>query len=510
MNRIKTGLKQDGLMANYGQVIFFYLFFFLLFKFVLSDALPVDGGTFQHIVMGESIFNTGLIYREPYTFTMENVPWISHGWFAEILMAGLNRLGGLDAIWTSVQIVIASLFTWLGVTCVRRGLHPLAGLLVLSIVVLAIAPFVLIRPLLFTFIGIALTQTALTAYEHGRVSLKKLAWLIPIYWIWGNAHPGVVGGIGILELTWVGWCCWYFMKWPSPFRSWLSALQCQGVIVACILILFVGPYGVQLPALWWVMINQHLETFILEWWPLYAIYPNPVCWLFIATVLAYMAILYSIPWRQWRVVWLTPAFMAIQGFLHIRQSALFELLAVLVLVDTWPYLKSSGFRPFSYKNTKHYNMMYPLVLCIIFTVTSAYLGAFGKNKPALDPSLWPVDMVDTLKQYEPKVGQKPSHLFNEFIQGGFVLYHAPGYKLFIDDHVELFGERFVLNYLDAAQNKAATASYMKQWQKQYGQFDYALVRQDGAFADWFAKHPNQWLCVKHGATFNFYRHAISA
>ncbi len=478
------------------QIGLFFLFFIVLIRFMWTY-FPVDGGTFQHIVMGETILHDGLIYHEPYTFTMANVPWISHGWLAEIIMALLNRLGGLDSLLMMSLVLMAGLFTWMGMLFIRKGYHPVVVLLLLCMLLFSVFPHIIIRPLLFTMIGMVLTQYALIAYETKQCSLKTLLWLIPGYWVWSNAHPGALGGMCLLELTLLGWIVWRMLGLQSPLDSLKTTLQCQCVVLLCVVTAFMGPYGVKLPAMWWHMIHQHLEFFIVEWYPFYVMYSNPACLMFLAVFILYIVAILSVPCVRWRVVWLTPLFLGIQGFLHIRQESLFTLLAGLTLMDVWPHI----YEP---RETRiHRPLVRPLLACVIVTMLFLCALQVMHRATPFNPDDWPIDMIEVLQENEPKQLGAVGRLFNEFIQGGFVLYYAPHYKLFINDHVELFGEAFVLQYLEA-RDKAKTASFMKQWQQQYGLFDYALARQDGAFAGYFDANPTVWGCKKRGKAFNFY------
>ena len=36
-----------------------------------------------------------------------------------------------------------------------------------------------------------------------------------------------------------------------------------------------------------------------------------------------------------------------------------------------------------------------------------------------------------------------TRIFCEYAYGGFLIYHAPGYRVFIDDRCELFGDEFL-------------------------------------------------------------------
>ena len=49
------------------------------------------------------------------------------------------------------------------------------------------------------------------------------------------------------------------------------------------------------------------------------------------------------------------------------------------------------------------------------------------------------------RRNEPKPGE-PNHIFNDYVDGGFIIYHAPGYKVFVDDRCEVFGGPWLVGF----------------------------------------------------------------
>jgi hypothetical protein len=114
---------------------------------------------------------------------------------------------------------------------------------------------------------------------------------------------------------------------------------------------------------------------------------------------------------------------------------------------------------------------------------------------------WPVEVLDAMKANEPKPGE-PNHLFNDYIDGGFAIYHTPGYKVFVDDRCEVFGGPWLVEFVNAG--RKGTAKAMEKWQTEYGRFDFALTRPDTGFDDYFQTAPG-WECVKRGKHAAFYK-----
>ena len=71
--------------------------------FALATRVPVDTDTWWHIRSGEYTLTHGMIYADPFSFTMLGQPWINHSWGSQIVLYGAWQLAGqlraVDASW---------------------------------------------------------------------------------------------------------------------------------------------------------------------------------------------------------------------------------------------------------------------------------------------------------------------------------------------------------------------------------------------------------------------------
>ncbi|HLV36237.1 MAG TPA: hypothetical protein VKY59_14015, partial [Spirillospora sp.] len=70
----------------------FIIIFALLFA--LATRIPIDTDTWWHIRSGEHTLMQGMIYADPFSFTMRGEPWINHSWAAQIVMCGFWQIAG--------------------------------------------------------------------------------------------------------------------------------------------------------------------------------------------------------------------------------------------------------------------------------------------------------------------------------------------------------------------------------------------------------------------------------
>ena len=70
---------------------------------------------------------------------------------------------------------------------------------------------------------------------------------------------------------------------------------------------------------------------------------------------------------------------------------------------------------------------------------------------------------------------------------------APGYRVFVDDRCELFGDGWLVDFVNA--ENTGTAEAMARWEAQFGRFDFALTANPSGYGDYFEQRPGEWELV---------------
>src|SRR4029077_12576481 len=123
----------------------------------------------------------------------------------------------------------------------------------------------------------------------------------------------------------------------------------------------------------------------------------------------------------------------------------------------------------------------------------------GRGWAKLDDRSWPVELLPELQAHEHDGSRR---IFNEYAYGGFLIYHTPGYEVFVDDRCELYGDRWLLRYVQAATRD--TGATLDDLQHQHGTFDLALTATGSGYDAYF--HANsQWEPLKQTPTATLYR-----
>ena len=469
-----------------------------------------DPGTFWHTVIGEKILHEGFFDRDPFTFTFGGEYFIPNQWLGEVAMALVHRVNGFHSLLVAATAILAWLFTALTLRLIRTGLHPIACLLLSGLTLAAAASHFHVRPHLMSIAGLAFTTIMITDFEAGRIRRQQLWWLVPVYWLWANTHGGVLGGMTTIGLAGAGWSVCRVLGWHSPVRSRADFGVLLLIAIACGLTAFVTPYGSGLVQVWLLVMKMpHLSEIIQEHAP--TDFRQPTAWPLFILAAVYLFMLSGTKPREWRVSWLLPLFWFVQAYSRVRHAPLFAVVAIIAIADIWPKTRWAKLlaakRPDFYDPTgcnvvTSWRSVVVLSVIVFGVGIVQFLGASWSHWAKLDSERWPLQLRSTLTKYEPKPGQ-PNHLFNDCIDGGFVIYHAPGYRIFMDDRCELYGDEWLVKFVKAAE--ANTGQAMVEWQKQYGDFNFALTRVGASFDDYFRTDTVTWELIEATPNANFYR-----
>ena len=276
----------------------------------------------------------------------------------------------------------------------------------------------------------------------------------------------------------------------------------------------VNPYGTDMVKAWRnIMGEPELVLIIQEHRPLDV--TEPYAWPVLGLAAIYLFVLGGVKPRDLRVTWLLPLVWLEQSFERCRHAALFVVVTLPAIAAMW---QSTRWATWLAKNRPDfYDPAAPLVsrpwwasmwLPAIAVATAVALQAARVSVPFVgsgwaehSAKQWPVEVLDVLKANEPGVGE-PNQIFNDYIDGGYIIYHAPGYKVFVDDRCEVFGGPWLVEFVKAGQSNTAMA--MEKWQAAYGKFDFALTRTGTGFDDYFKTAPG-WGCLKRGEKAAFYK-----
>ncbi len=520
--------------------LFFLVIWLILMMAGRSDMFR-DPGTFWHVVVGNRMLASGrMIHEDCFSFTRAGSPWIADEWLGECGMALVHRLAGWDGLLLVAAALLAGVYTWIALRLLRAGLHPMPTILLLTAAILLGSPQFHVRPLIATIVLLSVTFGWLVDVESGSRRLRQLWWLVPLFILWTNVHGGMLGGLGTVALCIGGWslsAVWNLCHAGSQASRPRSELaELIALLLALAATTVVGPYGVTMPRQWLDTLAMPLPQLIVEHGPLDL--TESVGWGTLALAAGYLATLIGVFPQRPRITWLVPLVWFVLAVLRVRNASLFGVTAVIALADMLPYsavgrwlrrrdlLTSIADRcvpllgtssacqretppncnEATFKTGQGFSGR-ALVLPAIVVAAAMMLKIGGVPAPVIghgwarfDPAHWPIELLPTLDDVN-RSSPEGTRIFNDMNFGGFLIYHAPRLRVFIDDRCPLYGTRF---FLDCEHARGHDPAQIDRWRRQYG-FAYALVQTGEPFDRYLAKSA-EWSPMKRSSVATLYRH----
>lgn len=473
--------------------------------------LFLDPGSFFHTAAGGHILDSGrLIARDIFSFTRFGEPWIAQQWLGECIMAFIQRLSGLDGLLAVTASLIALLYAGLAARIERSGMNLVMGSLILALALAASSHHFHVRPHIVTILLTAFVYTRLIDVEAGLRHIVSLLYLIPVLVIWANIHGGVLGGLFTLLIAAAGWtlASWLGMKAPIPNIKVLAGLW--AFVLLALAAPLANPYGLALPGTWLSimgsdavsqLIREHASVPTLVRLGDASSYATISALFFLG--LFYMALLAGTDRKDRQFAWFIPLVWFFLSLSRIRHAPLFSVMAVVAIGEIWPHcrwvrrLAGKGLTTFRISErgrvatggaAVRYLIAFAVtVIALIAFSGSAQLPSTEQKWVRLESSHWPADLLPELQSME-KNRAAGTPIFNDMLFGGFLIYHTPGLRVFIDDRCELYGDEFITKYVNAEQSDFET------WARTYG-FRIALLLPNSNYRKYFEGNPD-WLIVK--------------
>jgi len=479
-----------------------FLGIWLVLMLVGRSALFRDPGTFWHVVVGERMLEQGqVIQADPFSFTFPGKPWVAHQWLAECGMAAVHRIGGFDGLLLVAATLLAGIYTWVASRLLRAGFHLLPVGCVLALVLLASSHQFHVRPLVLSIGMLGITFALLVDVESGRRNLWQLGWLVPLVALWANLHAGVLAGLGTMGLVAAGWClAWLLGKGDSPVRRGRDAIVLAVLLLACGFCVLINPYGLGLPRAWLNTLTIPLPELIQEHAPLDL--TDPLGWTVVLLGAGYVVALAGVFPKWPRATWLVPLVWLVLACGRVRNVPLFAITAAIAAAEMLPRTRWAGW-------LKDREMFLPpdesepaaagrcgwaaVTLPLVLVAAAGLLQLAGISGPVvgrgwakLDPAQWPVELLPELQRLN-ETAPDGTPVFNDLHFGGFLIYHTPRLRVFIDDRCALYGGEFLGQY-DRARRE--NPSQVDAWQTRYG-FRHALV-ETGSALDGYLQSSASW------------------
>ena len=449
------------------------LFVVLLIRVMMlgQTQLLKDPGIGWHVKTGQMILQTGRIPRtDPFSYTRGGQAWVPHQWLAETMMGAAYQLGGFNGVVLLASAFIAFLFRYLYRLLLAQGAGPLAaaGFTLLAAVVSGIHWHA--RPLLVTLLFFLITYHYCDGFSRGTISGRRMLWLIPMFGLWANLHPGWIGGGIVLVVSFVD--SLLGRRWRGAGLLGLIGAGCAGATL-------INPFGAELH-LWLIRLlgSPFLRTYVNEYQPVRFLMPEgKLAMIFLVTLLIVL-ILGRRGVRRFDLlhlgVWL------ILGLTTIRNLPLLALLGAVqmghwvgsIRPELWRRFR--GILPVSEELARAERArpggglsLAAVGLMILLTAAGVKCRSLGIGTAGFSPVRWPIKTGKVLLSHPQRMGNG----FHSERWGGYLIFHGtPQIRVFVDDRFGLYGEQFLLNYVAVMKNKNGKGDHPA-WHELFERYD---------------------------------------
>jgi hypothetical protein len=408
------------------------------FQFIFSMKSPDlnDPDIWWHMRNAEFLWHHHQFPRQDmYSFTVGGHPWINSEWLAEIPFYFAYRAVGLVGLKSLSFFVIDAIFLLLLYLCYQESRNFKASVSVCYFATLLATVSYGPRTILFGYLYLVTLLIILQKFrKRGRAAL----WVIPpLFCLWANTHGSwsiglilffLVGVSGLVEGSWgrvdaVRWT-------PSQLKKLIITAA------ASVAALFANPYGWRLVYYPFdLAFKQKLNIASIEEWISVDFHPlrgKLVLLLIFGLLLA--ALFRSRRWDLAEVLMLL--FALYSGLTYIRFLVLLGIVSAPVLA------KALDFFP-PYRPELETPRLNAVVLIMLVSAMIYYWPKEAKIKASIEET-YPSGGLPYLKAHPPT-----GNLLNFYLWGGYLGWHDPEVKDFIDSRVDIFEYAGVLkDYLD--------------------------------------------------------------
>jgi hypothetical protein len=422
----------------------------LLFIFLLALTKITSYDVWFHLATGRHILEAGFTDTDPFSYTQPGSPMYLQSWLTGLLfyLTWSTWTGkGLEALTLLKAIIAVTIFgiLWINVL-LRDSKHRLVGLV--TAVVLVVGAYGLkirlhIRPQLIEYLLLAGSLLVLSRYRW-RI-LPTVPALAAIQLLWVNSHSSFILGLALPVLFLSSDCIDALKKRPEGLRH---ALGVAGLTLAVLfLVTALNPVGFRVletpfNQLNWAVQKRtvgelqnlklvHLVGFGMKYTWGYSV----------LAMLGVVALAVSIFRGRRPPVWepITFGIFCVLPFLvGIRFIAEFVVVACPIVIGWWLALLPSPTEKSSVWPIAE--IAFGIVLIPLWWVTIAqnpiYSVGIGEK-----PDKYPAKAVSFLEKTHPS-----GPMFNSLGFGGYLIWHLPDSKVFIDGRLPLYGSEFYSLY----------------------------------------------------------------
>ncbi|MEM8564768.1 MAG: hypothetical protein AAGF57_21175 [Pseudomonadota bacterium] len=221
-------MKLSGIRAqlNLNSLVILIAAALLILSYSFTEM--AGGDLWWHLAAGRELLQTGSLWMvDDWSFTAHGKDWLNHEWLAGLLYYVWVSVFGLESLVYWKWLMLLATFGALLFALARTSRSPLAALISMVIALAAAAPFLDIRPHLYSLLGFTLLLV---------FALERRPWvpaLALLFIAWVNLHGGVLFGLMALAI----------LLFPWRERTTAAFRFAFGVFLICSVAAMLNPSG---------------------------------------------------------------------------------------------------------------------------------------------------------------------------------------------------------------------------------------------------------------------------
>ncbi len=442
----------------------FFLFLAIeLWMFHHPGRIFADPGVGRHLRTAEVILETGRIPRtDPLSFTRAGEPWTDFEWAFEATMGELYRAGGLPLVCAFCYAIFASTVLGIYRTLLQSGLSLSAVLLTTSVAFLTLQIHFSARPVLFTYLFMALVVEIWRRRKH---PLMRDWLILPLVFVaWANLHAGWLAALLFLMASMAGRLLDRIFKRvdgdEAPLIPWI------GLTLLCTLATSINPWG------WGLHRHLFLMATTLKSAALWDEYLPPnfatptmsaLAILFIGIVVFLARVLRRAPLWCWEMA-IPVLFFLYEGLKAQRHVLLLMEIAAVPVARDLEILLHGAWWPFLRGRLKEFQAQQRLAggdawlaLVVALVLAALLVRAPIGQRIQVGGSVTP-KLVAFLRDHPDRFHRPLTTTWNA---GPLLWNMRPDFRVSIDDRGDFYGDEAVFSFVDLTKGSAGWEEKLK-------------------------------------------------
>jgi len=450
-------------MNSASRILMAVLFLILLLTVSLTKIADYD--FWWHLKLGEEVSRMGSVYAvDSYSYTFSGMPQFRAEWLGNLLIYLSYTMGGFAGI-AALKVLLVFFTFWflfMALRCMTEVKDEpafYAALITMALVLISLRFRLFIRPYLFSFMFFSLVLFLINHYQKRRTDAAYVIFpLVQI--VWSNISIGAIFGPALVL---------FFLV-----REWQSRRVFDRKLIVIFLMMVVAsflnpemqriytlPFSALVSSPYKEVLGEHQPiSFQILW-------GYGLRYTFAYQLLAICSLAYLIFMRGWKNSFhlLLFALFFPVSLLQIRMIDFFSLSAALL---AFPALQGllRKMPPYLFSKRIADIVFAGLMIVVIAMSASSKTYAFGIG---IKDDIFPEKALAFLEKENVQ-----GRMMNSYAFGGYLLWAAPGRKVFIDGrHRHLYSPEFYNAYHAALKNAEAWKMLEQTWH-----FDYLLLEYD--------------------------------